>query len=283
MASKKTVSGQSPLQQYLTRMTGPRLDFGTERALIAAAKTGDVRAQDRLNRSQILFIYRIAMRFSHDPETIMDLCQEGCLAIAWAVGKFDLSRAKGRLSTFASWHIRNYMRAYMRDNVRPMRLPANLSTDVARRTALEEGRTRTENGEVRKTDDDLTAEERAGLQALRLLLVMPSLDEKIGGVNGEGGQTYKNLVPDQGEGPEAPLALTQEQELVHAAYWRLSAQDRLLLRLLVIENMTLEAVGKRAATLGLSKKNIGRERVRQKKVDALARLQTLLAAAGYEP
>jgi RNA polymerase primary sigma factor len=76
-------------------------------------------------------VVSIAKRFRHRGMSLLDLIQEGNRGLIHAVGKFECSRGT-RFSTYATWWIRQAIRAALPGQSGPVRLPAYLSTKLYR-------------------------------------------------------------------------------------------------------------------------------------------------------
>lgn len=85
----------------------------------------DIDAQEHLLRSNIGWIIRIAKRWIRQGIEFEDLIQEGCIALLKAVDHFDLS-SHFRLTTYASWWIRQAMDRHVMNTTMTIRLPVYL-------------------------------------------------------------------------------------------------------------------------------------------------------------
>jgi RNA polymerase sigma-32 factor len=78
------------------------------------AKTGDPKLEERLVRSQIRLVAKMARAYGRDRE---DLIQEGCIGVVQALRHFDPGR-RVRFSTYATWWIRAYQLRWLVSNHR---------------------------------------------------------------------------------------------------------------------------------------------------------------------
>jgi RNA polymerase primary sigma factor len=76
-------------------------------------------------------VVSIAKRFRHRGMSLLDLIQEGNRGLMHAVGKFECARGN-RFSTYATWWIRQAIRAALPGQSGPVRLPAYLSSKMYR-------------------------------------------------------------------------------------------------------------------------------------------------------
>lgn len=96
-----------------------------ERVYIARIQAGyDRDAQEHLVRANIGWIATIAKKFYHQGVEMDDLVQEGCLALLKAAQQFDLS-SNFRLTTLATWKIRQVLQRCIENTGMTIRLPAH--------------------------------------------------------------------------------------------------------------------------------------------------------------
>ena len=85
-------------------------------------RTQDPRAEDRLVRSQLRLVAKLAHEYARRrQDDVEDLIQEGSLGLIQAVRRFDPSRGV-RLSTYAAWWIRAYQLRWLVRNHRQVRV-----------------------------------------------------------------------------------------------------------------------------------------------------------------
>lgn len=99
---------------YLTRTEEARL-------LEEYQRTRDPRLEDRLVRSQLGLVARLARSHHAAGVDVRDLIQEGALGLLHAIRRFDVTR-RVRLSTYAGWWIRAFQYRYLLQNHRLVRL-----------------------------------------------------------------------------------------------------------------------------------------------------------------
>ena len=85
----------------------------------------DTDAQEHLVRSNIGWVIKIAERWIRQGVEFEDLIQEGCIGLLRAVDHFDLS-SSFRLTTYASWWIRQAMDRHTMNTTMTVRLPVYL-------------------------------------------------------------------------------------------------------------------------------------------------------------
>jgi RNA polymerase sigma factor (sigma-70 family) len=101
------------------------LSLEEERRLLQSIKTGDLHARGRIALSQGGIIRKLALRYGRFGLPLDDLIQEGYLAVFHAVELFQ-PRGTTRLSTYATWWIRHYMRRAIASQRGPISFPINM-------------------------------------------------------------------------------------------------------------------------------------------------------------
>ncbi|MEO0143459.1 MAG: sigma-70 family RNA polymerase sigma factor [candidate division WOR-3 bacterium] len=97
------------LEMLLKEMENAKiLNSKEERELIRRARTGDKNAMEELVKSNLRYIYNIALKYANYGIPLSDLIMEGSEALVLAIKKFDL-RKKVRLLTYATYYIENAM------------------------------------------------------------------------------------------------------------------------------------------------------------------------------
>lgn len=272
------LSDNDTMKLYMQNIGRYSLVTPLEEVLLAGQiASGDEDARDKLIRSNLRLVVKIAHDFKGLGLPLLDLISEGNIGLMRAVEKFD--PAKGaKLSSYAAWWIKQAMRRALANQARTIRIPvqsaSKMSKIQAARLKLTEslGRDPTD-GEIAR-DINLTERTVTGLRLGRTTTI--SLQDPI--QHGEDGE-FRDIIPD--EKTAAPDEIVQDQEtLVHTLELveRLDERERTILRL------RFGLQGERPRTLEEVSQAIGRtrERVRQIQNQALVKLRQMLEDEGVE-
>jgi len=217
-------------------------------------------------------VVKIAQEYSYLGLSVLDLINEGNMGLMKAVERFDPSKG-GKLSTYASWWIKQSIKRALANQSKTIRLPVHMVDRVAqiRRCSAK----LSEKLGRDPTDDELAEElsmPSARIAHLRNVSLRPaSLDSPI---NDEDGSTLGEIVPD--EHSVNPLESLQSKSLVgdvNQVLAMLEPREADIIRLRFgldgRDPLTLEQVG--------GKIGITRERVRQLQEQALRDLRNKMA------
>jgi RNA polymerase primary sigma factor len=261
---------EDPLRLYVRSIgDGPLLTREEERELARRKDAGDEQAKSRLIECNLRLVMSITRSYTKAGVPLLDLIQEGNLGLIRAVEKFDY-RMGYKLSTYATWWIRQAVTRALADQGRTIRLPVHVADRVRRLLRTRRQLAQKLNREPTSTELALAADlsEERVTELLALVDTPVSLDSPVG----DGESVYGDLVEDtQAAQPDEHTAeLSQSAELA-GALARLDPRMRRVLTLrfgLDGESAhTLEDVG---AVLGVT-----RERVRQLETRALHELRTM--------
>src|SRR5215212_3173873 len=119
-----------PLKLYGRQIgDGPLLTRAQERELARRKDLGDEDAKRRLIESNLRLVMSITRRYSKAGVPLLDLIQEGNLGLIRAVEKFDY-KLGFKLSTYATWWIRQAINRALADQGRTIRLPMHVADQV---------------------------------------------------------------------------------------------------------------------------------------------------------
>jgi RNA polymerase primary sigma factor len=259
---------QDPLKLYVRAIGDGRLLTPPEERELARRKDeGDEVARRKLIESNLRLVMSITRNYTRADVPLLDLIQEGNLGLMRAVDKFDWTMGF-KLSTYATWWIRQAVQRALAEQSRTIRLPVHIADQVRRvqraRRTLGQQLSRDPSMDEIATETELTPK-RVG-ELLDLIQDHVSLETPVG----DGESVMSDLIEDTSAiGPEAETALRlRSTELARAlAQLKPRLQRVLVLRygLDGTNGRTLEQVG---VELGIT-----RERVRQLETRALRELR----------
>jgi RNA polymerase primary sigma factor len=266
---------QDPLKLYVRQIgDGPLLTPREERELARRKDEGDEAAKRRLIECNLRLVMSITRNYTKAGVPLLDLIQEGNLGLIRAVEKFDYKLGY-KLSTYATWWIRQSVTRALADQGRTIRLPVHVAEQT--RKVLRARRVLAQ----KLNRDPLVPEiaKEAGFTPERVQELLELIEDPISLETpvGDGESIYSDLIEDTktDQPDDATAKLLRSRELA-GALRRLSPRMRRVLALrfgLDGENpQTLEQVG-----IGLG---ITRERVRQLESRALRELRQ--AAPGLQ-
>jgi RNA polymerase primary sigma factor len=259
---------QDPLKLYVRQIGDGRLLTPSEERELARRKDeGDEAAKRRLIECNLRLVMSITRNYTKAGVPLLDLIQEGNLGLIRAVEKFDY-RMGYKLSTYATWWIRQAVTRALADQGRTIRLPVHVAEQVRR--LMRARRVLTQKLNRDPTIAELAKEsgfpERRVEELLDLVEDPVSLETPVG----DGESMYADLIEDvhSDQPDESTAKRLRSAELAHALE-HLNPRMRHVLALRFgldgTPPQTLEEVG---AGLGIT-----RERVRQLESRALRELR----------
>src|SRR5438128_380484 len=198
------------LERYLKEIGRiPLLTPEQEIELAGKIKKGDAAARERMILSNLRLVVTIAHDYANLGLALLDLISEGNIGLIKAVERFDPSKG-ARLSTYASWWIKQSIKRALANQSKTIRLPVHMVDKISKmnRTA----RLLQEQLGREPTDEELAEEmsispEKVGW--MRMAAVRPaSLDAPVGD---DGADSFGDLVPD--EKADSPRERFEEQAL----------------------------------------------------------------------
>jgi RNA polymerase primary sigma factor len=268
-ALESAAQTQDPLKLYVRSIGGgPLLTRVEERELARRKDAGDETAKRQLIESNLRLVMSITRNYTKAGVPLLDLIQEGNLGLIRAVEKFDYKMGY-KLSTYATWWIRQSVTRALADQGRTIRLPVHVAEQVRR--LLRSRRVLAQKLNREPTVEELAKE--AGIEEKRVNELLELVDDTVSLETpvGDGESMYGDLIEDvNSETPdESTSTRLRAKELAHA----LSQLNPRMRRVLALRfgldgetPQTLEEVG-----VGLG---ITRERVRQLESRALRELRT---------
>ncbi len=260
---------QDPLKLYVRQIgDGRLLTAAEERALAQRKDEGDEEAKRRLIEGNLRLVMSITRNYTKAGVPLLDLIQEGNLGLIRAVEKFDW-RMGYKLSTYATWWIRQAVTRALADQGRTIRLPVHVADQVRRVMRSRRVLSQKLNREPRL--GEIAAESGFTEQKVRDLLELIedpiSLDTPVG----DGESTYSALIEDENaELPEETTAEGMRARELAGALEALDPRMRLVIsRRYGLDGQTPQTLQQVGSELGIT-----RERVRQLESRALRELRS---------
>ncbi len=245
--------------------------------LAARIAAGDAEARDKLIRSNLRLVVKIAHDFKGLGLPLLDLISEGNIGLMRAVEKFDPSKG-AKLSSYAAWWIKQSMRRALANQARTIRIPVQSASKISKiqaaRARLKEKLDREPTDKEIAEEVNLTVRTVSGLRLGKTTTI--SLHDPI--QHGEDGE-FRDIIPD--DKSIGPDALVQDAETLRHMLELIDHLDDRERRIL---QLRFGLNGERPRTLEEVSQCIGRtrERVRQIQNQALEKLRMMLDEEGVE-
>jgi RNA polymerase primary sigma factor len=266
---------EDPLKLYVRQIGGGALLTREEERELARRKDeGDEEAKKRLIESNLRLVMAITRNYTKANVPLLDLIQEGNLGLIRAVEKFDY-RLGYKLSTYATWWIRQAITRALADQGRTIRLPVHVADQVRRLLRARRQLAQKLNREPSLAE--LARETQQSEERVRELLELVENPVSLETPVGDGESLYGDLIEDvNAPAPHEQSAEQARGRELAGALEQLNPRMRRVLSLRFgLDGQpphTLEEVG---TQLGIT-----RERVRQLETRALRELR--MAAPGLE-
>lgn len=254
-----------------------RIDLLTrqeERELAQRARRGDEDARDRLVEANLRLVVKIAQRYSFYGLPLADLISEGNIGLMKAVDRFDPGK-EAKLSTYAAWWIKNYIKRALANQGRTIRKPVHVVDKILHLRAADNALAEALGRDA--TDEELAQEINEPTSEVRRLKTAALSPTSLDAPSGDADSDHTlgdNLADDREPDPCAVMTDRQIIEHAQAVIERLDPRERDILKyrygLNGANEETLETVGRRF--------NITHERVRQIQKGALPKIRAMIEA-----
>ena len=263
------VGTEDPVRMYLKEIGTVALLTADEELELAKRKTeGDVAAKEKLIEANLRLVVSIAKRYTGRGMSFLDLVQEGNLGLIKGVEKFDYTKGY-KLSTYATWWIRQSVTRALADHARTIRVPVHMVETINRMSKMQRKLTLELGYEpsTKELADALDMTEEKVLEIMQIAREPASLETPIGE---EDDSNLGDFVADNNTvTPEANIESVMLREHIDVLLKDLKDRERevIILRFGLRDGhpRTLEEVGKEF--------DVTRERIRQIEAKALRKLR----------
>lgn len=263
------VALDDPVRMYLKEIGRvPLLTAEEEMELAKRMEKGDQEAKQRLIEANLRLVVSIAKRYVGRGMLFLDLIQEGNMGLIKAVEKFDY-RKGFKLSTYATWWIRQAITRAIADQARTIRIPVHMVETINKLV-------RTSRQLLQQLGREPTAEEIASemgitpekvREILKIAQEPVSLETPIG--EEEDSHLGDFIEDEDAPAPAEAASFLLLREQIEEVLDTLSEREQKVLRLRFGlddgKARTLEEVGKEFG--------VTRERIRQIEAKALRKLR----------
>lgn len=263
------VSTDDPVRMYLKEIGAvPLLNPDEEYELARKMSEGDLQAKNILIEANLRLVVSIAKRYTGRGMSFLDLVQEGNLGLIKGVEKFNYERGY-KLSTYATWWIRQSVTRALADQARTIRIPVHMVETINRIAKVQRNLTLELGYEpsTKEIADALHMTEKKVLEIMQIAREPASLETPIGE---EDDSSLGDFVADHNSlSPEESVESVLLREHIDVLLEDLKERERqvIVLRFGLEDGhpRTLEEVGREF--------NVTRERIRQIEAKALRKLR----------
>ncbi len=263
------IGTEDPVRMYLKEIGTVSLLTAEEELELSKRKAaGDLHAKERLVEANLRLVVSIAKRYTGRGMSFLDLVQEGNLGLIKGVEKFDYEKGF-KLSTYATWWIRQSVTRALADQARTIRVPVHMVETINKMSKMQRKLTLELGYEPSTLElaEALDMTEEKVIEIMQIAREPASLETPIGE---EDDSSLGDFVADNNiVTPEGNIESVMLREHIDTLLEDLKEREKqvIVLRFGLIDGhpRTLEEVGKVF--------NVTRERIRQIEAKALRKLR----------
>src|SRR5437762_7255393 len=229
-SAAESAPAEDPLRLYVRQIGGGALLTREEERELARRKDeGDEAAKKRLIESNLRLVMSITRNYTKAGVPLLDLIQEGNLGLIRAVEKFDYKMGY-KLSTYATWWIRQAVTRALADQGRTIRLPVHVADQVRRLMRARRQLAQKLNREP--TTEELAKESGFPDKRVQELLDLVEDPVSLETPVGDGESMYADLIEDvHSDRPDESTSKKLSQTELAEALLRLNPRMRRVLSL----------------------------------------------------
>ena len=263
------VGTEDPVRMYLKEIgTIPLLTPEEELDLAVKKADGDEDAKNRLIEANLRLVVSIAKRYTGRGMSFLDLVQEGNLGLIKGVEKFDYTKGY-KLSTYATWWIRQSVTRALADQARTIRVPVHMVETINKMSKMQRKLTLELGYEpsIAELAEHLDMSQERVMEIMQIAREPASLETPIGE---EDDSNLGDFVADNNAvTPESNIESVMLREQIDELLDDLKDREKqVIIRRFGLEDghpRTLEEVGREF--------DVTRERIRQIEAKALRKLR----------
>jgi RNA polymerase primary sigma factor len=261
-----------PIQVYLREISRvPLLTLQQESDLAKGIKCGDHKAREHMIKANLRLVVKIAHDYEGLGLPLLDLISEGNIGLMNAVERFDPKKG-AKMSTYASWWIKQAMRRALSNQSRTIRIPVHVVAQMSKLKRLSYSLT----DQLGRDPTDVELANRCNVPTnkvaqLRTLGMCPtSLDAPIGD---DDDNRFSDIIEDEAAlTPHELLRIKAIREEICQHVKHLTPREAEILTL----RFGIDGRGSRTLEIVGKKFKVTRERIRQIQDMALIKLRRRL-------